>query len=132
MRTSRTPSSRSKPLAHVVEDELGRGAAHGGEGEVDVDHAVTLGDAVDDAEVDEVDRHLRVLDLGERRPEALRLAHFPFVCVLRNLWNSSWNIATISALRGPRARQRASTSSHVIGLLKSQRFSSASNSQGNG
>src|SRR6266851_10080757 len=119
-------------LADVVKDELGRGAAHGGEGEVDVDNAVALGDAVDHAEVDAVHRHLGVLDLGQRGPEALGPAQFPFLCVLRNLWNSSWNIATISALRGPRARHRTSTSSHVMGLPKSQRFSSASNSHGNG
>ena len=68
-------------------------------------------------EVDQVDRHLGVLDLSESSPEPLR--HDPFWwCVLRNLWNSSWNIATISALRGPRSRQRTSTSSQVHRLLE--------------
>src|SRR5205807_3755646 len=112
-------------LAHVVEDEFGCWAAHGSECEVDVDDAVTLVDGIDHAEVDEVYRHLGILDLSERSPEPLG-HESPLWCVLRNLWNSSWNIATISALRGPRARQRASTSSQVIGCLKSQRLASAS------
>src|SRR4029077_13546474 len=118
-------------VAHVLEDELRSGAAHRSEGEIDLDHAVSLLDRVDQAEVDEVHGHLGVLHLGERVPETLR--HDPFLwCVLRNLWNSSWNIATLSMLRGPRARQRTRTSSQLLGCPKSHRFSSASNSHGNG
>src|SRR5207249_10758076 len=119
-----------KALAHVVEDELRCGAAHGREREVDLDHAALLADAVDHAQVDEVDRHLGVLDLGERVP--VTLGHDSWWCALRKLWNSCWNMATISALRGPRARQRRRTSSHEIGRMKSQRLCSASNSQGKG
>src|ERR1019366_7176736 len=97
-----------KALAHVFEDEVRGRAAHGRKGEIDQVHG-----------------HLRILDLSERSPESLR--HDPFWwCALRNSWNSSWNIATISALRGPRSRQRTSTSSQEIGCLKSQRFASAS------
>src|ERR1700680_3871564 len=55
-------------LPNVLEDEVGCWAAHGGEGEVDVDNPVFLDDPVDDAEVDQVDGHLRILDLRERRP----------------------------------------------------------------
>src|SRR5258708_8932668 len=116
-------------LAHVVEDELGRWAAHRGEGEVDVDDAVVLVDRIDHAQVDEVHRHLRILDLRQRGPQ---LPVHDWWWVLRKLWNSSWSIATISLLRGPLARQRTSTSSQLIGSLKSQRFASASTSPRNG
>jgi len=40
------------------------------EGEVDVNNSIALSDPVDDTEIDEVDRHLRVLDLREGRPQA--------------------------------------------------------------
>src|ERR1700680_2931721 len=123
-------SLAEQALSNVLEDEVGRRAAHRCEGEVDVDNAVFLDNPVDHTEVDKVHGHLRVLDLGERRPEPF--AHEAFLWALRNLWNSSWNMATISALRGPRFRQRTSTSSQEIGCLKSQRLASASNSQGKG
>src|SRR5258708_6052262 len=117
-------------LAHVVEDEFGGRTAHRREGEVDVDDAVVLLDCIDHAEVDEIHGHLRILDLRQRGPKPL--VHDCARWVLRKLWNSSWSIATISLLRGPRARQRTRTSSQLIGFLKSQRFASASNSLGNG
>src|SRR5205823_11090056 len=41
-----------KTFTYVVEDELGSGAAHGGEGEVDIDHSRALPYAIDHTEVD--------------------------------------------------------------------------------
>src|SRR5256885_15265266 len=93
--------------------------------------ATVLAHAVDDTQVDQAHRHLGILNLGQRGPEVIG-AHDSWWCALRKLWNSSWNMATISAFLGPRSRQRARTSSQVMGCLKSQRFSPASNSQGNG
>src|SRR5258708_34053857 len=91
-------------LAHVVEDELGGRTAHRGEGEVDVYDSSAFADPIDDAEVDEIYRHLRILDLRERGPEALE--HDSWRCAFGKLGNSSWNVATIWPLRGPRSRQR--------------------------
>src|SRR5438093_3180283 len=112
---------------NVIEDKVRRLTVDGVEAKVYLDNYIVIVDGVDDSEVDEVHRHLRVLHLGQRRPQP-SVFHEPFWwCVLRNLWNSSWNMATISALRGPRSRHRASTSSQVIGCLKSHCLDSASN-----
>src|SRR5258706_3166566 len=117
-------------LAHVVENEVACGAAHRRECEVDFHHTCFFTNSIDDSEIDEIHRHLRILEFRQRGPEPLD--HQSWWCAFRKLWNSSWNIATISALRGPRSRQRPSTSSQVMGCLKSQRLASASNSQGKG
>src|SRR5207302_1097101 len=129
-------------LADVPDDHVAGRASHRGEGQPYPHHPRPHLDAVDDAEVNQIDRHFGVVDLGERRPDSSLKG--PRSGVKKrgesparhtrtwNLAKLSWKRATISAFRGPRARQRASTSSQVQGSLKSQRFASASKVDGNG
>ena len=117
-----------QPLPNIADDHVARRAPHRRERQPHTNRSILQRDTIDNAEVHQVDRHLRVVDLGKRRPYPLLQAHR----WTTNLLNLSWKRATISALRGPRARQRESTSSHVHGSLTSQRFASASKVQGNG
>src|ERR1700674_3137043 len=71
-------------LPDVLDDEVGGRAAHRCEGEVDVDDAILLDDPVNDAEIDQVHGHLRVLHLSEGGPEPVH-SHDSLRCVLRNL-----------------------------------------------
>jgi hypothetical protein len=166
---------REQPLADVGHDHVAGRAAHGRKGQPHRGATAVHADAINQAKVDQVDRHLRVVDLRQRRPDALfqgprsgmrkrgvkgprsgvrkrgvkgprsgvrkRGVKGPRSGVRKRgeshvrTWNFeklSWKRATISALRGPRARQRLRTASQLQGSLKSQCFSSASNVHGNG
>src|SRR4029453_8968972 len=113
-------------------EHVGAGAGDRGEAEPDPDGGALHHDRADQPQVDDADRQLRVLDLGQGGPHVGLGDHD------QPPWASSWRRPrwirpTNSSLAGPRRRQRASTSSQVTAPPStSQRLASSSKPPGNG